>query len=297
MATIRVGTCSWTEKALIDSGEFYPKGVRTPEARLRFYAEQFDTVEIDSAYYAIPSEQNARLWASRTPDHFTFHIKAYGALTGHSVDPRTLPSDILSELPQKDRTARTVYLKDKDTVAELAKRFKQSIYPIAYAGKLGVVLFQFPPNFRYDRKNLDTLLEWSQLMSPYTVAVEFRDASWLAPDNEDAVFHILCKHQIPYVCADETQNKTGSIAFVPAVTAKIAYIRFHGRSLFWNLKGATTSQKYGYDYSEDELRSFISAIAGLAQRAETVFLMFNNHGSPSVKNASALKRLVSPKQG
>ena len=294
MAIIRVGTCSWTEKALIESREFYPKGVRTPEARLRFYAEKFDTVEIDSAYYAIPSEQNAQLWASRTPDHFTFHIKAYGALTGHGVDPRTLPSDILSELPPKDKTARTVYLKDKDTVAELARRLKQSIYPLAYAGKLGVVLFQFPPNFRYDRNNLDALLQWSQLMSPYTIAVEFRDASWLSPDNEEAVFHFLRKHQIPYVCADETQSKTGSIAFVPAVTAKIAYVRFHGRSLFWSLKGAATSQKYGYDYSEDELRSFVPTIAGLAQRAETVFLMFNNHGSPSVKNASALRRLVSP---
>jgi len=144
MATIRVGTCSWTEKALIDSGEFYPKGVRTSEARLRFYAEQFDTVEIDSAYYAIPSEQKARLWASRTPDHFTFHIKAYGALTGHRSTLELFLLIFCPELPPEDRTARTVYLKDKDTVAELAKRFKQSIYPIAYAGKLGVVLFQFP---------------------------------------------------------------------------------------------------------------------------------------------------------
>jgi uncharacterized protein YecE (DUF72 family) len=297
MGTTRVGTCSWTEKALIESGEFYPKGVRTPEARLRFYAEQFDTVEIDSAYYAIPSEQNVRLWAWRTPDHFIFHVKAYGALTGHGVDPRTLPSDILSELPTKDRTARTVYLKGKDTVIELARRFKQSIYPLAYAGKLGVVLFQFPPNFRFDLKNMDTLLEWSQLMSPYTVAVEFRDASWLAPDNEDATFHFLRKHQIPYVCADEAQSKKGSITFVPAVTAKIAYVRFHGRSLLWSLTGATTSQKYGYDYSEEELRSFVPAMAGLAQEAETVFLMFNNHGSPSVKNASVLKMLMASKLG
>jgi len=69
-------------------------------------------------------------------------------------------------------------------------------------------------------------------MSPYTVAVEFRDASWLAPDNEDAVFHILCKHQIPYVCADETQNKTGSIAFVPAVTARSLISDFTDEACF-----------------------------------------------------------------
>lgn len=202
--------------------------------------------------------------------------------------------DLLNVVPPRDRMARTVYLKDRDTITELARRFKQSIYPLAYDGKLGIVLFQFPPYFKYDRKNLDNLLEYRALMNPYTIAVEFRDASWLAPDNQETVFHFLRKHQIPHVCADEAQSQTGSIAFVPAVTARIAYVRFHGRSLFWNLKGVTTSQKYGYDYSKEELASFVPSIVGLSQRAETIFLMFNNHGSPAVKNASALRKLISP---
>ncbi len=293
MGTIYVGTCSWTDKALIESGVFYPKGVSSAEARLRFYSQHFDTVEIDSSYYAIPSEQYSRQWASRTPDHFTFHVKAYAALTGHGIDPRTLPADILSGLASKDRMARTLYLKDKDIIAELANRLKQSIYPLAYAGKLGIVLFQFPPYFRYDRKNLDEILKWSDFMNPYPIAVEFRDASWLAADNQETVFHVLRKHQIPYVCVDETQSKTGSIPFVPAVTSRIAYVRFHGRSALWNLKGATTAQKFGYDYTDKELKSFVPAISGLMQRAETVFLMFNNHGSPSIQNAMTLRKIIS----
>ena len=74
---IHVGTCSWTEKSLVKSGEFYPKTVRTAESRLQFYCEHFDSVEVDSTYYAIPPKSNALLWAQRTPDNFIFHIKVY----------------------------------------------------------------------------------------------------------------------------------------------------------------------------------------------------------------------------
>ena len=84
---IRTGTCSWTEKTLLKSGEFYPHNIKTARDRLMYYADHFNTVEVDSSYYAVPSEQNTSLWAERTPDDFTFHIKAYGALTGHGVDP------------------------------------------------------------------------------------------------------------------------------------------------------------------------------------------------------------------
>jgi len=69
---ISIGTCSWTEKTLIQSGEFYPKEVKTSEDRLRYYADHFDTVEVDSTYYAIPDRSTACLWDERTPDDFVF---------------------------------------------------------------------------------------------------------------------------------------------------------------------------------------------------------------------------------
>ena len=106
---IRTGTCSWTEKTLIQSGQFYPPDARTAEARLRFYATHFDTVEVDSTYYAIPDQKTAWLWDMRTPADFTFHIKAYGALTGHGVDPRTLPRDVQSLVSHEARR-RQVHL-------------------------------------------------------------------------------------------------------------------------------------------------------------------------------------------
>jgi|Deesub1362A_J573_1020465.scaffolds.fasta_scaffold34091_2 hypothetical protein len=60
------------------------------------------TVEVDSTYYAIPHKKTVWLWSHRTPENFTFHIKAYGALTGHGIDPKTLPKDLQNLLPSKD---------------------------------------------------------------------------------------------------------------------------------------------------------------------------------------------------
>ncbi|MCX8028208.1 MAG: DUF72 domain-containing protein, partial [Thermodesulfovibrionales bacterium] len=64
---IHIGLCSWTEKTLIESGEFYPKDIKTSEARLRYYSNHFKTVEVDSTYYSLPSERNSFLWSQRTP--------------------------------------------------------------------------------------------------------------------------------------------------------------------------------------------------------------------------------------
>src|SRR5689334_11102335 len=81
--TILVGTASWTDKSLIDSGKFYPPSVQDAESRLRYYASQFPIVEVDSSYYAIPLPTTAHFWAERTPRHFVFNVKAFRLFTGH----------------------------------------------------------------------------------------------------------------------------------------------------------------------------------------------------------------------
>ena len=78
--TILVGTASWTDKTLIDSGKFYPAEARSPEARLRYYTQQFPMVEVDASYYAIPTATTAQAWAERTPPEFTFNVKAFRLL-------------------------------------------------------------------------------------------------------------------------------------------------------------------------------------------------------------------------
>src|SRR5438874_4003224 len=115
MSNVLVGTSSWTDKSLIDSGRFYPAAVRTPEDRLRYYAAQFPIVEIDSSYYGIPIEQNTRLWVERTPPDFVFNIKAYRLFTRHQTPVASLAKDIRAALGPVDKA--NVY--DEDMPAEI----------------------------------------------------------------------------------------------------------------------------------------------------------------------------------
>src|SRR6476646_7891368 len=96
---ILIGTASWTDKSLLDCGRFYKPELKTPEARLQFYAAQFPMVEVDSSYYGMPSERNAELWVARTPADFTFDIKAFSALTQHPTPLKALPKDLREALP------------------------------------------------------------------------------------------------------------------------------------------------------------------------------------------------------
>src|SRR4029077_5999874 len=98
MSEILVGTASWADKSLVDSGLFYPKRVNSAEARLRYYSTHFPMVEVDSSYYAMPAPQVAQLWAERTPETFVFDIKAFRIFTQHQTPPKVLPPGIREAL-------------------------------------------------------------------------------------------------------------------------------------------------------------------------------------------------------
>jgi uncharacterized protein YecE (DUF72 family) len=292
---IRVGTCSWTEKTLIQSGEFYPKSVRTAESRLQFYSAQFNTVEVDSTYYALPTKSYAYLWAQRTPDKFVFHVKVYGALTGHAIDPRTLPPDIRSELPEKDKAEKYIYVKEPGLLRVIANSFIEALHPLMSVGKLGLLVFQFPPWFIYKSENLDTILKFKGMIGRNLMAVEFRHGSWYAPNVRENVFHFLRKNQIIHVVADEPQFGTqATVPFVPQTTADIAYYRLHGRNREnWLKKGVETSLRYAYLYSDEELKEFIPHIQTSAKLSKVTYVMFNNcHGGFAMRNAERMKALI-----
>ena len=109
MSRILVGTASWTDPTLVKDGHFYPPEAKSAEARLRFYAEQFPIVEVDSTYYFPPSEKNAVLWIDRTPKDFTFNIKAYSLLTNHPTKRESLYKDLLEELPEELGDKKNLY--------------------------------------------------------------------------------------------------------------------------------------------------------------------------------------------
>src|ERR1700759_1990087 len=142
MGQVRVGTASWTDRTLIESG-WYPPEANNPEKRLRYYARQFPLVEVDATYYALPAEQTARAWAERTPAGFTFNIKAFSLFTQHPTPVRALPADLRDAAAGagKDRVSL------RDVGGEVAgvagARFLPAPEPLLGAGKLGAILFQF----------------------------------------------------------------------------------------------------------------------------------------------------------
>src|SRR5215475_2927070 len=136
MGDILIGTASWADKSLLDSKLFYPKEAKTAESRLRYYADHFPLVEVDSSYYALPAPQVAQLWALRTPKSFVFDVKAFRVFTQHQTPPQVLPNDIREALgPPAEK--KNVYYSDfaPELMDEMWRRFKLALEPFRQVGR------------------------------------------------------------------------------------------------------------------------------------------------------------------
>lgn len=297
---IRVGVCSWADAALIEDGSFYPKKSMTAEARLRWYARFFDTVEINSSYYAIPAARNAVQWAERTPPDFIFNIKAYSLMTGHHVRREALPAELQLLLPRHPRLTRRGEVQadafPPDALDQAFRLFRAAIAPLAEAGKLGYVLFQLAPWVRYDHARLDYLASLPARLPGLTIAVEFRDRSWL-PDHVGETLGALRGAGLAHVIVDAPATPN-AVPYVPQVTAATSIFRLHGRNAEgWlrQLRGEDPAvrEKYDYFYTEDELRALTPDVESAAAEAERVFISFNNNNRAfPVQNALMMKRLL-----
>ena len=159
------------------------RNARTAADRLAHYASQFPIVEVDATYYALPSERNAHLWVERTPPGFVFNIKAFGLFTHHPVVVERLPAAVKELLPAAIAEKSRVYLRDIPEEAEklIWEMQAQALAPLAAAGKLGCVLFQFPHWFTARRAHI-RYLEQLRDRSDWPLAVEFRGGGWMT-DN------------------------------------------------------------------------------------------------------------------
>lgn len=219
MGRIRVGTTSWTEKTLIESGLFYPPTVKTPEARLNYYASKFPITEVDSSYYALPSERNAAAWVERTPKDFVFHVKAFRLFTRHPTDPSKLPKDLQQAFLPAGK--KNLYYEDvpPEITDELWARFRGALGPLQAAGKLGTVLCQFPAWFIPNRDGYAHLLLCAERLHGMPVAVEFRNAIWFDEPRRERVLGFLREHQLVHVVVDEPQGFRSSLPAVWEVTS------------------------------------------------------------------------------
>ncbi|WP_305789063.1 DUF72 domain-containing protein [Symbioplanes lichenis] len=288
MGEIQVGTASWTDKTLIASG-WYPKSADNAEKRLAYYAKQFPVVEVDSTYYGPPAEQTARLWAERTPAEFTFNIKAYSLLTGHPTKVTSLYKDLRPETGKKN-----VYPDDlpPQTYEDVWTRFLAALDPLAAAGKLGAILFQFPPWWGIRRDHKDYLQEIVARCRPLRPVFEFRNASWFDGDNAGETLSFLRRHELPLVCVDMPQGYSSSVPPLAEATADLAVVRFHGHSTKWTSKDI--QEKYGYDYSRAELAAWAPKLRSLAAATDRTQVFMNNcYGDNAQRNAKTLVDLLS----
>ena len=273
-AAIRIGTCSWADDALVK--HWYPPGT-PPRARLAWYAEHFSTVEVDSTYYRVPTEEMVRGWAERSPDGFVMHVKAFGLMTRHPVKLDQVPPELREGLPVDERGR--VDRPSRDARAVVFRAFLDALRPLRDAGKLGGILFQLPPYVTWKVSSLD-YLEWARAqLGGDEMLVEPRHRSWFAEDVRAELLRFLEERRMSWVTVDAPKVEAGNVpATLVAATTPLAYVRFHGRNAAtWNARGRSAAERFDYLYSADELEEWVPSLRRLGEQAEQAYAFFNNN--------------------
>lgn len=296
MGQILVGTSSWTDPTLIKSGRFYPSWAKSAESRLRFYASQFPVVEVDSSFYGLPTEGTAGSWVERTPEDFVFDVKAFRLFTQHPTPLLALPRDIKEALPVAALEKSNVYPRDvpPELTDELWNRFERALLPLDSAGKLGVVMFQFPPWFFPGNEQRDYILSSKERLPQYRLGIEFRHSSWLSEKNREHTFAFLRENNLPLVCVDEPQGFKSSVPPLAEVTSDIGLVRFHGRNMAtWEKRGIGPAERFNYLYTKHELQEWAARVKHLADRTKQVHILFNNcYEDKAVSNARQFRMML-----
>ena len=273
--TIRIGTCSWADESL--SKHWYPRGV-SPAERLAYYAERFDTVEVDSTYYRLPERETVAKWAQRTPEGFVMHVKAFGLMTRHPVKAETIPEGLREEMPIDDRGR--IDRPPRELRGEVFKLFRAALEPLREAGKLGGILFQLPSYVVRKERSIE-YLEWAQeQLAGDEMLVEFRHVSWLDDDGRAETLAWLEGRGMTHVIVDapRIEGAKNLVPTVLALTTPTAYVRMHGRNAStWNKRGGSAAERFDYLYGEDELAEWTEPLRELAADADAAYVFFNNN--------------------
>lgn len=294
MGKILIGISSWAEPELIRSG-FYPADVSTPEARLAYYAAWFSTAEIDSSYHFFPTKRNLALWLTNTGNGFAFDVKVFSLFTQHPTPFEALPKTIREKYGDQIQVKGNVYQHHlpEAAIEEIWSILIQTIEAFATAGRLGGVIFQFPPWFYPEPKNFDYIAACRERLRGYQVAVEFRTGSWLTKNREETL-SFLRQYEIALVCVDEPQGFKSSVPPLDEVTAPLAVIRFHGRNQEnWEAKDIPATERFNYLYSDEELKQWVPRIRSMAEKAWELHIHFKNkHADYPVNNALRMMELL-----
>lgn len=263
---INIGLTGWG-----DHDDLY-KGVKVKSGeKLTVYSAHFPVVEVDSSFYAVQPIKNYVKWNHETPDGFGFIVKAYQGMTGHLRGKKQFFS----------------------SMGEMFDAFIQSIQPVIEAGKLKAVLFQYPPWFDCNGKNIGILRYTREKMKDIPVALEFRNQTWFDSVRREQTLAFMEKEGWIHSICDEPQAGMGSVPTVlHATNQKLTLVRMHGRNVSgWHSSGQPNWRevRYLYRYNEAELQEWKENLEQLQQQTNEICVIFNNNsGGHAAGNAKQL---------
>jgi uncharacterized protein YecE (DUF72 family) len=278
--SVRIGTSGWSypNGPGTWNGVFYPAKRPRGFDELAYYAEHFDTVEVNSTFYRVPEPEMSRSWLRRTPASFDFAVKLYQKFTHPDM-----------YLARNGKGSWDVGQADLD-------QFRAGIEPIATTNRLAALLLQFPSSF-HDSEEARGYLDWlARALADYPLAVELRHRSW--SDASLATGQLLDAHRAAWVLIDEPKFATSirqELRHLPEPgaphgRAPLCYVRLHGRNAaqWWTHENA--DDRYDYLYSPTELAPFAEAAQAASSSGRKVLMYMNNHFSAkAVANAAVLR--------
>jgi uncharacterized protein YecE (DUF72 family) len=278
VSQIRIGTSGWSYPSGKGTwnGIFYPvpagrrpRGAGTFD-ELRFYAEHFDTVEVNSTFYRVPTPAVVRGWAERTPPRFDFSLKLYQKFTHPGMFAKATGQDPFN-LGRAD-----------------VDEFRTALEPLASAGKLGALLAQFPTSFR-NEPDSRAYLEWLlEQFREYPLAVELRHRGW--SDDPVETLQMLGAFGAAWAQIDEPKFRFSIRQNLLPNVKTFYYLRLHGRNAAQWWAHDASEDRYNYLYTAEELEPFAEAAGEAARQVKKAYLYTNNHFSAkSVANAAILK--------
>ncbi len=270
---------------------FYPpaRGRRKDFDELSYYAEHFDTVEVNNTFYMQPRAEVARTWVERTPAGFAFSVKLFQKFT----HPRMFRERLTKSLPDAGELLDLVARPNEADLDE----FRRGIDPLASAGRLGALLAQFPPSFKSAPASRDYLAWLVEAFRDHDVAVELRHKSW--SDAIADTLSLLNGLGAAWVQIDEPKFRFSIRQnLLPNVTT-FYYMRLHGRNAQQWWRHDKSEDRYDYLYSDGELKEFVETADAARHIVKKVYLYTNNHFSAkSVANAAMIKKqLGEPVEG
>jgi uncharacterized protein YecE (DUF72 family) len=274
---VRIGTAGWSYKDW--EGIFYPPGMRQRKIHpVEYLARFFDTAEINTSFYGPLKPELVKLWCRRVAGvnpRFLFTAKLYKAFT-HSPLSLMEPTSAASIRPTDEDEIKT----------------REGLDALAGEGKLGALLVQFPISYKNTSLNREYLDRLLRQFIEYPCVVEVRDSSW---NNPDTLAHF--SHKNVAFCNIDQPVIGKSLGPTEYVTAPIAYVRLHGRNYEQWFDSDNRNDRYNYLYKQKELEDWKERIHTVAQRAQTTYVITNNHfESKAGVNALELKAMVTGKR-